>query len=201
FLHRDVGAGVVMAYRTKQWIDFAAQLMRPGRSMDDVFKTRSAQPGWRMSGWIGIDDFYVDSDRTNGARQHLDPHSTEGYSRAITGDLGLTTDEWRGVDAATAEGDSTSGLRIAASDETPARGQTVKFRVISTAPLAAAPTLRIRQPGLTAYTVDTTWVKLNRYRVTVRLSSDGTAGTLRLKAVGIPDGGEQERILRLLPLD
>lgn len=201
FLHPDVGAGVVMAYRSKQWIDFAAELMRPGRSMDDVFKTPSAQPGWRMSGWIGTDDFYVDSDRTDGARHHLDPHSTEGYSRAITGDLDLTTDEWRGEDGGTVEDDPFSGLRIAARDETPARGQTVKFRVISAVPLAAAPTLRITQPGLNAYTVDTTWSKLNRYRVTVQLSSDGTAGTLHLEAVGILGDGEQERIVRLLPLD
>jgi len=200
FLHRDVGAGVVMAYRTKQWVDFAAQLMRPRRSMDDVFKTRSAQPGWRMSGWMGTNDFYVDSDRTKGARLHLDQHASAGYSRAITGDLGLTTDEWRGADPSSATDELTEELRIKTSDETPGRGQTVTFRVVSTQPLTSSPTLRIKQPGLTAYTVSTSWIRLERYTTTVRLASGGTAGTLQLTALADPVGGEQAEVLLELPL-
>ncbi len=97
FLANRVGAGVVMAYRTKQWVNFPAQLMKPHKTMDDVFQTRSSQPGWRMSGWMGEILYQTDSDRTDGARIRLDQHPSGGYSRAITGDLGLTTDEWLGA--------------------------------------------------------------------------------------------------------
>jgi len=200
FLHRNVGAGVVMAFGPRQRVDLAAQLMRPGRSMDDIFRTRSAQPGYGSSGWIGTNDFYVDSRRTKGARQHLDPHPSAGYYRAISGDLDLTTDEWRGGYTAAAETASGTMLDIRSRDETPGRGQTVTFRVFSDVPLTAAPTLRIKQPGLVAYTVATTRFKPDRYRVTVTLKSGGHDGTLSLTAFGTPVGGKTQEVLRLLPL-
>jgi len=96
FLHKDVRAGVVMAYRTKQWVNLAAALMRPGKTMNSIFRISSSKPGWRMSGWMGRRDIYRASRRSPGAYIHLDPHPTAGYSRAITGDLGLTTGEWKG---------------------------------------------------------------------------------------------------------
>lgn len=96
FLHKDVRAGVVMAYRTKQWVNLAAALMRPGKTMNSIFRISSSKPGWRMSGWMGRRDIYRESRRTPGAYIHLDPHPTAGYSRAITGDLRMTTGEWRG---------------------------------------------------------------------------------------------------------
>jgi len=200
FLHRNVGAGVVMAFGPRQRVDLAAQLMRPGRSMDDIFRTRSAQPGYGSSGWIGTNDFYVDSRRTKGARQHLDPHPSAGYYRAISGDLDLTTDEWRGGYTAAAETASGTMLDIRSRDETPGRGQTVTFRVFSDVSLTAAPTLGIKQPGLVAYTVATTRFKPDRYRVTVTLKSGGDDGTLSLRAFGTPVGGETQEVLRLLPL-
>lgn len=96
FLRPKVGASVVMAFWTKQWINFPKRMMRPGRSMDRVFQTRSSKPGWRTSGWIGTNDFYASSDRTPGARLHLDRHPQGGYSRSISGDLGMTSNEWLG---------------------------------------------------------------------------------------------------------
>lgn len=94
FLSPKVGASVVMAYRTKQYVNFAGRLTRRGLTMDDVFRTRSSKPGWLMSGWMGTNDFYASSDRRDGARIHLDPHSRYGYSRSITGKLDFTTDRW-----------------------------------------------------------------------------------------------------------
>jgi len=96
FLHRDVRAGVVMAFRTKQWVNLAAALMRPGQTMNDIFRIPSAKPGWRMSGWMGRQNLYQRSKRTPGAVMHLDKHPTGGYSRVITGDLRMTTREWKG---------------------------------------------------------------------------------------------------------
>jgi len=96
FLHKDVRAGVVMAFRTKQWVNLAAALMRPGKTMNSIFRISSSKPGWRMSGWMGRRDIYRESTRTRGAYIHLDPHPTAGFSRAITGDLRMTTREWMG---------------------------------------------------------------------------------------------------------
>ncbi len=96
FLRQKVGASVVMAFWTKQWINLPKRLMKPGLSMDDIFRTPSRKPGWRTSGWIGTNDFYAKSNRIAGARLHLDRHPAGGYSRAITGDLRMTTDEWLG---------------------------------------------------------------------------------------------------------
>lgn len=94
FLAPKVGASVVMAYWTKQWIDFPARLTRKGLTMDDVFRTRSSKSGWYASGWIGTADFYAPSERRDGARLHLDPDRRMGYSRAITGKLDFSTDRW-----------------------------------------------------------------------------------------------------------
>lgn len=96
FLHRNVRASVVMAFRTKQWVNVAAALMRPGRTMNQIFRIPSAKPGWRMSGWMGRHDIYRQSQRSPGALIHLDAHATAGYSRAITGDLDMTTRQWAG---------------------------------------------------------------------------------------------------------
>jgi len=96
FLDRDVRAGVVMAFGAKQWVNIAAALMRPGKTMNSIFRIPSAKPGWRTSGWMGRRDIYRQSSRTPGAYIHLDVHPATGYRRAITGELKMTTGEWRG---------------------------------------------------------------------------------------------------------
>lgn len=96
FLRPKVGASVVMAFWTKQWINFPRRMMRPDRTMDDIFRTRSKNSGWPTSGWIGTHDFYASSKRNPGARLHLDRHPDRGYTRSISGDLQMTTQEWLG---------------------------------------------------------------------------------------------------------
>lgn len=95
FLRPRVGGKAVFAFWTKQWVDFAAQLMRPDRTMEEILRTPSQKPGWYTSGWVGDDPVYANSTRTPGARLLLDRHSSRGFSRALTGDLGMTTDVWR----------------------------------------------------------------------------------------------------------
>lgn len=95
FLRPKVGASAVFAFATKQWIDLAAQLMRPNRTMEQILRTRSQKPGWYTSGWVGHDPLYADSQRTPGARLLLDRHVDRGFARALSGNLGMTTDEWR----------------------------------------------------------------------------------------------------------
>ncbi len=95
FLRPKVGASAVFAFATKQWIDLAAQLMRPNRTMEQIMRTRSQKPGWYTSGWVGHDPIYADSERTSGARLLLDRHVDRGFARALSGNLAMTTDEWR----------------------------------------------------------------------------------------------------------
>ena len=94
FLDAEVGAAAVFAFWTKQWVDFAAELMTPGQTMEDIIRTPSALPGWTASGWVGTNPTYADSVRTPGARMLLDHHVTKSYSRAVSGNLDMTTDAW-----------------------------------------------------------------------------------------------------------
>jgi flagellar hook assembly protein FlgD len=66
--------------------------------MDAVFMTRYREPANPRNGWIGWKPQYFESVRTPGAEIHIDPDSSEGYLRAVTGDLAFTTNEWRGSD-------------------------------------------------------------------------------------------------------
>jgi hypothetical protein len=98
FLDESVGAAAVFAFWTKQWIDLAGELMTSGQTMEDIIRTPSAMPGWPASGWGGTNPAYGDSDRTPGARMLLDHHSTKSYSRAVSGNLDMTTDAWLAED-------------------------------------------------------------------------------------------------------
>ncbi len=96
FLDPAVGAKAVFAYWTKQWVDYAGLLMQPGRTMKDLIQTPSTKPGWKASGWDGSGPLYGESTRTPGAQMLLDPHPEQGYVRALSGDLSMSTDTWRG---------------------------------------------------------------------------------------------------------
>lgn len=93
FLAEKVGAAAVFAFWTTQSWDFPGALMREGRTIDQVFRT-PASASWSTGGFNGSNDSYHASDRTDGARLHLDPHPDRGYVRAVTGDLEMTTDDW-----------------------------------------------------------------------------------------------------------
>lgn len=97
------GAGVVAALEY-QWIpDVVNALADEHVTMDGLFRM-NFEPSFRKDGWphpyggwVGWDPTYSDSVRTPGARILMDPHPTESYRRAITGNLGMTTDEWAGT--------------------------------------------------------------------------------------------------------
>ncbi len=100
FLSAEVGASAVFAFYKKQRVDYAAQLMTPGMTMEDIMRVPSSSPGYYSSGWLGTSPIYQESTRTPGAQMLLDPRgsdpSTMDYSRAVSGDLAMTTDTWRG---------------------------------------------------------------------------------------------------------
>ncbi|MFN8624093.1 MAG: FlgD immunoglobulin-like domain containing protein [Chloroflexota bacterium] len=91
----DAGAGVVFALGWRQAMNLPKLLAESDETMDEIFMTKATSPQW-YDGFIGADDYYRDSTRTPGARVHLDPHPRFGTLRAITGNLDLTADEWRG---------------------------------------------------------------------------------------------------------
>jgi flagellar hook assembly protein FlgD len=110
------GARTVFAWRIQAGENLVDALFTQHATMDDIFRTRfgSNPDGSYLAyyGWVGLNpDLYFDSVRTPGARIHLDPDgpntantpvspgpqaNKSGYSRAVTGDLTMTTDEWRG---------------------------------------------------------------------------------------------------------
>jgi hypothetical protein len=83
-----VGAGAVFAFATGSRTSYPEQLMAgDAATVDDLFMNAGDA--------IGTNTLYFDSQRTPGARNHLDPHPTKGYLRALSGDLGMTAAIWR----------------------------------------------------------------------------------------------------------
>jgi flagellar hook assembly protein FlgD len=91
-------------------------------------------------------------------------------------------------------------LRLKSSDGTPARGQRVRFTIVTTEPLAAAPRVTFTQPGLRAYSVATERVDASRYRVIVTLRTGGTRGDMHISVTVTDDGGGTHRGSWTLPL-
>ncbi|MDQ3406936.1 MAG: hypothetical protein M3472_02100 [Chloroflexota bacterium] len=100
FLADAVGGSTVFALGPRQYVNYAAALMTPGLSMEDIFRLNSTKPGYSSSGWVGTSPIYEESTRTAGAQMLLDPKGstpeTRDYYRALSGELGMTTDTWRG---------------------------------------------------------------------------------------------------------
>jgi flagellar hook assembly protein FlgD len=83
---------------------------------------------------------------------------------------------------------------------TPQRGSKVKFKVYTTEPLSAVPTLSISQPGLATYTVKLTKVTSVKYKVVVTLKSGGSTGKMLLEVDGVDKNGQSQSYSTSLPL-
>jgi hypothetical protein len=90
-----IGAGAVFAYGWQNIDSFLTPFMTTDQTIDEIFMTRgkSASP---LYGFIGWDHRYFDSQRMPGFDNHLDPSSSEGYLRAVSGRMNMTTTEFRG---------------------------------------------------------------------------------------------------------
>ena len=62
--------------------------------MEDLFRIPGAKPTPEW-GWVGTDPRKFDSVRTPGATNFMDPHATQGFLRAVTGDLTMTGNQWK----------------------------------------------------------------------------------------------------------
>ena len=102
------GASGVFAYGTGSVTPVVEGLFSKGnRSMDQIFMTRGRgnRPYYGFTGW---DDRYLASTRSPGLTMHLDPGRTEGFLRAVSGDLAMTSSEWRAAADAAADVDPDS---------------------------------------------------------------------------------------------
>ncbi|HUG47444.1 MAG TPA: fibronectin type III domain-containing protein [Candidatus Limnocylindria bacterium] len=88
-----VGARAVFSSSYYQRLDVIGALHTTDKSMDELFSTPA---GGGPAGFIGWRSKRFASERTPGTSNHLDPHSSYGYVRALSGDLSMTAAEWRG---------------------------------------------------------------------------------------------------------
>ncbi len=92
-----VGARTVFALAYQPAESIVKWLFTEHDTMEGLFKRRfNTWSSDSYGGWVGWNPTFHNSVRTPGAKILLDPHRTQSYRRAITGDLGFTTDEWKG---------------------------------------------------------------------------------------------------------
>lgn len=99
------------------------------------------------------------------------------YRARVTATNGVMT----AIESATV---TVAAFRASLSDSTPARGQLLTLTLVSTEPLAANPTVSVTQPGLAAVGLRTARVSTYVYRVTFRVSSAASPGTLAIRISG-----------------
>ena len=86
------GAGAVFALSWGSHLNLPSQLMTSNQTMDQMFNIPA---NGSPMGHVGWRDLYYDSVRTPGARNHLDPHPSYGFYRAVSGNLNMTTADFR----------------------------------------------------------------------------------------------------------
>lgn len=93
-----------------------------------------------------------------------------------------------------------SAFSLTSSVSTVSRGGSVTFTAVSAEPLKASPKLTYTRPGLAAQTFTMSKVTTGTYRLTIRLSNNGGAGTMALKVSGIDTRGGTNVSTLSLPL-
>ena len=89
-----VGARAVFALSYQRFNKVLTALLTTDKSVEDMFRIVGAKPS-PVWGWIGTDPRKFDSVRTPGAKNFMDPSATEGFLRAVTGDLTMTASQWK----------------------------------------------------------------------------------------------------------
>ena len=88
------GAKGVFAYSWQPMDKLLKWLLTTDRTMEQLFTTPGSTPT-PYAGYVGWDPRKLESVRTPGTINFLDPHSRDGFLRAYSGDLNLTSTAWR----------------------------------------------------------------------------------------------------------
>lgn len=88
------GAKAVFAYGVGYVENIVDMLFTTSKTMDGIFTTVGAYPGLANYGFVGWNDRYFASQRMPGFTNHLDPESDQGFRRALTGDMNMTSADW-----------------------------------------------------------------------------------------------------------
>jgi flagellar hook assembly protein FlgD len=91
-------------------------------------------------------------------------------------------------------------FRVALSDTTPKRGQSITVTVSTAELLARNPTLFVYQPRLARWSVRMTKISAHTYRITLRLKSTGGTGTVSFRVKGTDTKGGSQSTLVAFPL-
>ncbi|HUR17252.1 MAG TPA: FlgD immunoglobulin-like domain containing protein [Candidatus Limnocylindrales bacterium] len=88
-----VGAKAVFAYSGQRFNKTVQQLFTTDMTVEQMFRTVGTKPH-PYYGWVGWDARKFDSVRMPGNQNFMDPHSTLGFLRAVSGNLSLTAAQW-----------------------------------------------------------------------------------------------------------
>jgi hypothetical protein len=91
-------------------------------------------------------------------------------------------------------------FRVAASTAPPVRGTSFTVTAITAEKLSTAPTVTIRQPGVTAWKVTMTRVSSTTWKATIRPKAGGSAGAMSLTIAAKDTGGGKNSTAVRLPL-
>ncbi len=193
----NVGAGVtvpvVIATARSRVAAVPAWISPSGRGADPRVSTlsftlaRPASVTWQVTTAAGVPvrTWFVDAPLAAGI------HKVSWNGRDDTGRLvprGRYLSQVTVADGATSTTEQvwvySDGIRILASDTTPAVGQLVTITVVAVEALGANPTVWITQPGCAGIAYRTAKVGTSTYRVQLRLRT-GPAGTLAVKVTGV----------------
>jgi len=91
-----VGARTVFALSYQRYTKILNAMLTGtiDRTMEQLFQIPGAKPT-PVWGWIGADPRKFDSVRTPGAKNYMDPSLSEGFLRAVSGDLNMTISQWK----------------------------------------------------------------------------------------------------------
>ncbi len=125
---------------------------------------------------------------------------TDNGSMAAPGPYRVVVSAGNGVQSATQQVPvRADAFRLTSSSPTAVRGTTITLSAVAAEPLATAPRVIVRQPGLDPWTVTLTRASATRWTAEVKVRRGGTSGSLRLmvKATDAA-GGVNTSLLRLV---
>ncbi len=91
-------------------------------------------------------------------------------------------------------------FRITPSISSPARGAKITLNIVSTEGLSRNPRVTVAQPDIAPWTVATSRVSGKKYRVTLRLKTGGSDGTVEFVVMGVDTKGRHQSSALSLPL-